>query len=340
MKRENNKNKHLYPLSLGLGAIIAIIAWAFIFAIKEYNGTSQWIYIPHNADSGSIRDSLETRLGSAGTNAYFLWEISGGNPCDAHGAYLVKDGDRAYNIGKRLMRGQQTPVRVTINNIRTVRQLSERIARKMEWDGDDFITACSTILPGAGFKVAEFPAAFLPDTYEFYWNASPESVVTRLLDYRNNFWDANRRQKAKAIGLNPVKVATLASIVEEETNAIDERPVVARLYLNRLKKGMMLQADPTVKFAVGDLSIRRITGKHLAVESPYNTYRNTGLPPGPIRIPEKAAIDAVLDAPEHNYIYMCAKEDFSGRHNFAADYATHQRNAGRYRSELNRRGIR
>ena len=160
------------------------------------------------------------------------------------------------------------------------------------------------------------------------------------MDYRNRFWDKSRRSKAARLGLTPAEVATIASIVEEETAKTDEKPKVARLYLNRLQKGIKLQADPTVKFASGDFSLRRITGKHLAIESPYNTYKISGLPPGPIRVPASSTLDAVLNAPNHNYIYMCAKEDFSGYHNFASDYATHQANARRYQAELNRRGIR
>lgn len=330
----------MFALAVVLGAIVAVLAWVFVFATKSYHGDKQWVYIPNSATEQSVRDSLESHLGTVGTNAFVLWRLMDGSLSAAHGAYLFKSGDNAIGISRKIKQGRQTPVKVTINNVRTIRQLSQRVAAKMEWDSGDFIAACNKVLPEAGFKVAEYPAAFLPDTYEFYWTASAETVVSKLLDYRNRFWNDERRNKAKSLGLTPVKTATLASIVEEETNVADERPIVARLYLNRLEKGMMLQADPTVKFAVGDMSIRRIVGKHLAVESPYNTYRNAGLPPGPIRVAEKSAIDAVLDAPEHRYIYMCAKEDFSGRHNFATDYVTHQRNAARYRTELNRRNIR
>jgi UPF0755 protein len=164
-------------------------------------------------------------------------------------------------------------------------------------------------------------------------------VVNKLVDSRDAFWTTERRAAAKKMGLTPVEVAIVASIVEEESNKADERPLIARLYLNRYFIGMKLQADPTVKFAVGDFSLRRITGKHLTIDSPYNTYRNQGLPPGPIRIAEKTAMDAVLNAPQHSYLYMCAKEDFSGRHNFAEDYATHLQNARRYQDALNQRGI-
>ena len=204
---------------------------------------------------------------------------------------------------------------------------------------EEFLEACYEVLPDSGFDRPNFPAAFIPDSYEFYWSSTPANVVTRLLDYRNKFWTDERRSKAKSLGLTPTEVATVASIVEEETAKTDEKPKVARLYLNRIAKGIKLQADPTVKFASGDFSLRRITGKHLAIESPYNTYRIKGLPPGPIRVAAGATIDAVLNAPDHDYIYMCAKEDFSGYHNFAKDYATHQANARRYQAELNRRQI-
>lgn len=339
MKQNGKGKRHLFALSVILGAVIAIAACAAIFVMKSYHGEKQWIYIPSDATAQSVRDSLETHLGAVGIDIYLIWRVMGGDTSAAHGAYLVSDGDVALQVSRRIAQGRQTPVRITVNNVRTVRQLAQRVSAGMEWIGDDFIAACNKVLPDAGFKTSEYPAAFIPDTYEFYWTSSTETVVKKLLDYRNAFWNDERRAKAKKLGLTPVKTATLASIVEEETNAADERPVVARLYLNRLDRGMKLQADPTVKFAVGDFSIRRITGKHLAEQSPYNTYLNAGLPPGPIRVAEKSAIDAVLDAPQHGYIYMCAKEDFSGRHNFASDYATHQRNATRYRTELNRRNI-
>ena len=159
------------------------------------------------------------------------------------------------------------------------------------------------------------------------------------MGYRNEWWNAERVARAHALGLTPVEVATVASIVEEETAKADERGKVARLYINRLRKGMRLQADPTVKFASRRFDLRRIAGDVLKTDSPYNTYMVQGLPPGPIRVASKSAIEAVLDAPEHDYIYMCAKNDFSGYHDFAVDYATHQANARRYQAELNKRNI-
>ena len=172
------------------------------------------------------------------------------------------------------------------------------------------------------------------------FTGTPESFLQKMKREYRIYWEGKREQQAKRWGLTPVEVATLASIVEEETNKRDEMGKVAGLYMNRLRKGMPLQADPTVKFAHGDFSLKRILNVHLTIESPYNTYRVTGLPPGPIRIPSKQAINAVLTHTPNGYFYMCAKEDFSGYHNFAVTLAEHQRNAIRYQQALNRLGIR
>lgn len=317
--------------------MIAIVVVGYIS--KQYSGGDVWVYIPTNANSQALKDSLSNNLGESGERVVLMWKAMKGKEENAHGAYLIKSGDKEIDIARRIVKGQQTPIKITINNVRTLSQLAERVASKMEWGAADFLSACDSVLPKHGFTKETFPAAFFPDTYEFYWTNEPERVVKRLLEYRNNYWNDERRSKAKSMGLTPVEVSTIASIVEEETNKRDERPIVARLYLNRLKKGMLLQADPTVKYAVGDFSLRRITRKHLEINSPYNTYKNVGLPPGPIRIVEKVTLDAVLDAPKHNYLYMCAKEDFSGRHNFAIDFVTHQHNAAKYQAELNRRKI-
>ncbi|MCM1297717.1 MAG: endolytic transglycosylase MltG, partial [Muribaculaceae bacterium] len=262
-------------------------------------------------------------------------KLTGGNTSKARGAYKVTSSTSALELAKRIRNGRQTPVNVTFNNIRTMSQLAERIAYKMEFTEKDFLEACDSILPPLGFDTAGYPAAFIPDTYEFYWTSSAQKVVEKLSGHRNRFWDVNRRNKAAALGLNPVGVATIASIVEEETANLDERPIVARLYINRLKKGMPLQADPTLKFAAGDFSLKRIGEKQISIISPYNTYLNNGLPPGPIRIVDSRTLDMVLNAPEHKYLYMCAKEDLSGTHNFAVDYATHLTNARRYHKKLN-----
>ena len=190
-----------------------------------------------------------------------------------------------------------------------------------------------------GFTPETINALFIPNTYEIYWNISADKFIRRMKREYDAFWTPERLKKAEEIGLTPVEASILASIVEEETAASDEYPIVAGLYINRLHAGIPLQADPTVKFAVGDFSLQRILFEHLEIDSPYNTYINTGLPPGPIRIPSKKGIDSVLNYTKHNYIYMCAKEDFSGTHNFASNYADHMANARKYWKALNERKI-
>lgn len=306
----------------------------------KYSGDDIRIFIPANIDEKALADSLTARLGDFGKNVYSVWKLHRATVAKSHGSYLVKNGDRAIDISRRLRSGRQTPVRVTFNNIRTLDMLAERLASRMEWGAPDFIAACDSVLPAKGFKKAQYTAAFLPDTYEFFWTTPATDVVKRLSDVRDNFWNSERRAQAATLGLSPVAVATLASIVEEETAKADERPKVARLYLNRLNKGMLLQADPTVKFAIGDFALKRIYNYHLNVDSHYNTYKYKGLPPGPIRLAERSAIEAVLNAPHHDYIYMCAKDDFSGYHNFASNLNDHNANAARYHRALSRRNIR
>ena len=338
----NMKTKRI----LAILAAIAVVAVAIaVYVASKYveNGESTedcWMYVPADATNESIRDSLVKSVGNTtGENVYTLWSLMGGKPAVAHGAYLIKAGESPLDIYRKLSRGAQTPIKVTFNNIRTLDEFANRVASRMEFTADEFLSACDSILPKKGFNKATYPAAFIPDSYEFYWTASPEKFINTLYRYYERFWTAERVEKAKQNGLTPIEVSTLASIVEEETNRKDERPVVARLYMNRLDRGMKLQADPTVKFAVGDFSLRRILNVHLAKNSPYNTYMYAGLPPGPIRIPDRSTLEAVLNAPKNNYLYMCAAEDFSGRHNFTSDYNQHLRNATRYQRALNARKI-
>lgn len=319
-------------------AAAAAVAWTYL--IGAHKGEAAWIYIPAGASERAVRDSIVSRLGNdEGSRVARLWSLFGSNPSVARGAYRVSAGQSVWTTARNISRGRQTPIRVTWHNVRTLEDMADAVAEHFEFSPDDFIFALDSVLIPEGFTAATYPAAFLPDTYEFYWGTSPENVIKKLYSYRQKFWTQERLDKAAALGLTPEQVATIASIVEEETAMSDERPKVARLYLNRIKKGMPLQADPTVKYAIGDFTIKRITNEMLRTESPYNTYRNPGLPPGPIRVPDKKTLDAVLDAPTHDYLYMCAKEDFSGYHNFAIDYATHMANARRYQAELNRRNI-
>lgn len=314
------------------------------FAFTGYKGDGsgeyKWVKIHTGSTDVDIQSTLSDSLGNFGNRVYLLWRFSGAKPYLAAGAYKIATGESALSVARRLRIGAQNPISLVLPGVRTLDMLADRIGNTLEISSKDFLEACDSLLSAEGYTPEQYPAAFLPDKYEMYWNMSAPKTVERLFSYREKFWNDERKEKARKLGLTPVEVVTIASIVEEETAKSDERPKVARLYLNRLDKHMKLQADPTVKFAVGDFGLRRIRGNHLTVESPYNTYINEGLPPGPIRIVERSTIDGVLDAPVHNYLYMCAKEDFSGYHNFAVDYATHLANARRYQAELNRRNIR
>lgn len=258
------------------------------------------------------------------------------------GRYAVEPGMNNLDLLNDLRRGHQVATRLTFNNIRFKDDLAERLDEQLMLDKDEIFSLLndSAYCDSLGFTTETINAMFIPNTYEVYWNIPAEKLMQRMKREYKAFWTDKRLEKAKVIGLTPVQVGILASIVEEETAATDEYPIVAGLYLNRLHRGILLQADPTVKFAVGDFTLQRILFEHLEIDSPYNTYKYAGLPPGPLRIPTIKGMDSVLNYMKHNYLYMCAKEDFSGRHNFAATLAEHNRNANRYRAELNRRNIR
>jgi UPF0755 protein len=237
---------------------------------------------------------------------------------------------------KALRSGNQKPVNVTFTSVHLRRELAEKITKNIgvrpgEFDAalDAFITANQ-----GGFTKENILTLFIPNTYQVYFNINPEDLIGRMEQEHQKFWNDARKAQAREIGLTPIEVSILASIVQAETVKTDEAPIVAGLYINRLKKGIALQADPTLKFALGDFTIKRVLNEHKDVDSPYNTYKYAGLPPGPINVPGIAMIDAVLHCEKHRYFYMCAKEDFSGYHNFANSLQEHNVNARRYQRAL------
>ena len=252
------------------------------------------------------------------------------------GHYVFFTGMNTNQLVNMLRAGLQKPVNVTFNNIRFREDLASRISKYIEADSLSILNLFynENKIKEYGFTFETFGAMFIPNTYEFYWTTTAEEFAARMKIEYERFWNEERRRKAEEVGLTPVEVVTLASIVQAETAKNEELRRVAGLYINRLKRGQLLQADPTVRYAVGDFSIRRILYSHLEIESPYNTYKYAGLPPGPIGFPEIIVIDAVLDYEKHNYIFMCAREDFSGYHHFAVTLAEHNRNAARYRAAL------
>ena len=258
------------------------------------------------------------------------------------GKYKITPGMSYLEAIRMLRNGDQDPVKLTFNNIRLKKDFAERVGEQFLFSKSELYSKINDpqVVATYGFDTLTIATMFIPNTYEVYWNISADQFLDRMKKEYDRFWTQERTTKADKINLSPLEVSILASIVEEETAAQSEYPIVAGLYLNRLKKGILLQADPTVKFAVGDVTLRRILFKHLQVDSPYNTYKYLGLPPGPIRIPSIKAIDGVLNPKDHSYLYMCAKEDFSGTHNFAVTLKEHTRNAQRYQAALNKAGIR
>jgi UPF0755 protein len=258
------------------------------------------------------------------------------------GRYRLVNGMRNNALVNLLRSGMKEPVRITIHNINTPAGLAGRIGRNLEVDSLRLKELFSdrAFLANYNLTPATVLSFFIPDTYEFYWNTSGEQLFKRMQKEFERFWDPRRKHLADSLQLSVNEVVTLASIVEKETLKHDEKPVIAGVYLNRLKKGIPLQADPTVIYALNDYTIRRVLKVHTLVKSPYNTYLHAGLPPGPICLPSVASVDAVLNARNHSYYYFCAREDLSGYHNFASDLNAHNRNAGKYQRALDKMKIR
>lgn len=254
------------------------------------------------------------------------------------GRYVLQSDLSNIEAIRLLRAGIQEPVNVTFNNVRLIEDLSEKITNNLNMKPVEFEAALIKFAMNNsfGFNKDNILTMFIPNTYEVYFNVSPDELVQRMHREFENFWNDDRRRKAEAVGLTPIEVSILASIVQAESVKRDEAPVIAGLYLNRLKKGILLQADPTLVFAVGDFTLKRVLNEHKEIDSPYNTYKYAGLPPGPVNMPEIFALDAVLNHTESNYLYMCAKEDFSGRHNFTHSYQQHLNNAARYQRALTR----
>ncbi|MDH6355662.1 UPF0755 protein [Dysgonomonas sp. PH5-45] len=342
-----NLKKHK-TLAITLLVFILILTISGIFAGKIFFTTfnidkTVYIYIDKNKNYSDVLIQLDTTAHISDRKSFdYVADILKLKSSLKSGRYAVEPNMKVWELVRNIRNGNQSAIRFTFNNIRTKEELAERISEQLDLSETDILTAFndSAVCSKLGFTPQTIAGMFIPDTYEVYWNLSLNKFLDRMATEYSRFWEGKRMDKANSLGLTSIQVSALASIVEEECTYRDEYPMVARLYLNRLERGQLLQADPTVKFAVGDFSLRRILLKHLEIDSPYNTYRNAGLPPGPIRIPSVAALDAVLNPAQHDFLFMCAKEDFSGRHNFATTYAQHNRNATLYQKALNARNIR
>ena len=339
------KKKKILLASLAASLLLGIAGAAHIyyyFFAKPFQITeTAYIYIDRDDDIDSVYHKIiETGQPKQMHGFESLVRYKGYTP--KTGRYAIKPTDNMRYLHNRLSMGYQTPVRLTIGSVRTLDRIARNASRQLMIDSVEIATLLNdtTFIRKMGYSTETLPALFIPNTYEVYWDMSAEDFMKRMQKEHKAYWNAERMKKAEAIGLTPIEVATLASIVEEETAVNAEKPMVAGLYINRLKRGMLLQADPTVKFSLQEFGLKRILYKHLEVDSPYNTYKYAGLPPGPIRVPSYQGLESVLNYTKHNYLYMCAKEDFSGTHNFATNSAQHAANARRYQQALNKRGIR
>lgn len=259
------------------------------------------------------------------------------------GKYMIRDGWNNRDLIGVLRSGSQVPINVTFNNVRNIEELSGKLAPYFEVDSLEILKYFTSeeTLNKVELNRENILTLFIPNTYQMYWNTKPEAILKRIKKEYNSFWNEERRkEKADELGLSKAEVYTLASIIEKETNFKPERKRMAGVYLNRLKRGIPLQADPTVVYAIGDFSLRRVLNDHLEYDSPYNTYKFAGLPPGPIYMSSVNSIDAVLNAEKNDYLYFCAKPGYDGEHLFAKTLRQHNINANKYRRWLNSEGIR
>ncbi|MBL7683324.1 MAG: endolytic transglycosylase MltG [Flavipsychrobacter sp.] len=332
--------RRIYIVLLSL-TVLALLALSQLFG-NNSTRISQYLYIPTGSNYDTVKAILEREEMLVTYTSFDIVARMAGYPDKVKpGKYKIPTGMSNYRLVRMLRSGSQEPVKLVINKLRTKQDFANFVATNLEVKADSILYLLNDTVFTKAFDADTITAMCLivPDTYEFYWNATADKVLNKIAANYTRFWNEERKQKAAAKNLTPLQIITIASIVEEETNMNDEKGNIASVYINRYKIGMPLQADPTVKFAIGDFTIKRITGTHLQIASPYNTYKNNGLPPGPICTPSKKTIDAVLNAPETKYLYFCAKEDFSGYHSFATNLAEHQRNARAYQQALNTRGI-
>ena len=324
--------------------LVGVVGLACYFFMTTFSASSetQYVYVDDDDNVDSVLAKLQpiaTRHGLIGFST--LIRHTDYDSRLRTGRYAIEPDEQTFQIVRKLKNGQQAAIMLTIPEARTMEKLAAVLGRKLMIDSTTIATALAdnSYCQRWGYDTCTVPALFVPNTYEVYWNTTLDRLMERMVKEHDAFWNEERVAKAKAAGLTPNEVCTLASIVDEETANTAEKPMIAGMYLNRLRMDMPLQADPTVKFAMKDFALRRIYRDMLLFDSPYNTYRNAGLPPGPIKIASVKGIEAVLNHVEHDFLYMCAKEDFSGTHNFAVTYREHLRNAARYVAALNSRGI-
>ena len=336
-----SSKKYLIPAAAGIILVIGLTGYFFFGSVSTLKET-HYLYI----DEDDTQDSVIAKITpiaspTAMAGLQTLLRHTGYSDQVKTGRYAIKPGEGAVTIYRHLKNGLQESLRLTIPESRTMERLAAVLGKKLMIDSATIASALYSqdVCSKYGYDTCTIPAMFVPNTYDIYWNISLDGLLERMQKEHDRFWNGERTAKASKQNLTPNEVATLASIIDEETANTAEKPMIAGMYINRLKQNMPLQADPTIKFALKDFALKRIYNNMLKINSPYNTYVNEGLPPGPIKIASIKGIDAVLNAVDHEYLYMCAKEDFSGTHNFAKTYSEHLKNAAKYSKALNEKGI-
>ena len=341
MGKKKSSRRALSLFLVGCAALLAAGYYACFSAMSKDGGEHD-VFVDADDTSDSVMVKVQAVSGSLQCAVFKT--LAGVTDYGKHvrtGRYVI-GSTGALQTFRHFRNGQQTPVSLVVPSVRTTDRLSEELCRHLMIDSSQLqaLLCDEAVCKSYGKDTLTIQCLFVPNTYSIYWNISAEKLLERMKKEYDRFWNDERKAKAAGAELTPDEVMTLASIVDEETANDAEKPMVAGMYINRLHCGMPLQADPTVKYAWKRFDLRRIYNKLLSIDSPFNTYRYAGLPPGPIRIPSVAGIDAVLNYVRHDYLYMCAKEDFSGTHNFAVTYPEHLKNAARYAEALNKRGIR
>lgn len=315
----------------------AFAAWRLFGSNTNFTENRKSLFIKTGSSFNNVMERLraENILKNPGTFKLVAAQVGYDQKVKV-GKFVIERGESIYTIIKKLRSGRQTPVRLVINKLRTKEDLARKIGSNFECDSTSFLNLLNNTdsLKIYGLDTNTVMTAIIPNTYNLLWNTSARGIFKKLYDEQEIFWNDERRKKASGLNLNPAQAYTLASIVEEETNKESDKGKIASVYLNRLETGMRLAADPTVKFAMRDFGLKRIYFKHLQFQSPYNTYQNSGLPPGPICTPSSKTIDAVLNAPSTSYLFFVAKPDLNGYSNFATNYTDHMKYAKKYQQAL------
>ncbi len=317
--------------------------WAYSKIFASNVRTQTEFFIPTGSSYDEVLKILEKDSVLQNFDSFlFTAKLKGYKSRVYPGRYIAKKGMSNNDLINMLRGGRQTPVKLTFNNVRTLNDFAGKISSQIEADSTEIIKYLQNpdTLQKYGFNHKNIMALFIPDTYEFYWNTSADSFFKRMLKEYKKFWNKERTQMAENMGFTPIEISILASIVQaEQSSHNDEKASIAGLYINRIRRSMPLESDPTLVFAAGDFTIKRVLNKHKEIVSPYNTYKNVGLPPGPINMPEKSSLKSVLNYKKHDYIFMCAKEDFSGYHYFSKSLRQHNIYSKKYHKALNKNKI-